>query len=773
MSRSTASFLTIRSLTALSKVSSSLTSCDSTKTLCLLKNLSTAIERFDFQNPNGYYEDDSLQNDQNPNGFCTEQSSVDFQQKPNEHGLNPNGGFTERRINDYRDNPLRQNGNCGFYGQNRGGLKQNRIDNCQKASGGYRESFSSEQQRNIVGENGNFKGHYGQIDGYGKQNSNGIYGESSRGFQQNSNEFYQHHGGVNSESHINEFQNNTFQQNGNFNDYGWYNNGQPHPNLSGAQPQMSRSGGNANVQNQYGPIHYGPGEVMQNRNGFNSQRFSESLGSFNGNCMQDTGQHQQALSGHYSGNFGIHQNSPSVYQQDQNGGQYQWDQSRRQYQQNPNEGQYQSYSGNIQNGMMASQVLNNCKHEDDFAEASKSSQNNGTLEQLDGLVKEGKVKEAVEVLGLLEKQCISVDLPTFSQLMQACGDAKAPEEAKAVHEHVERLLSPLRVSTYNGILKMYSECGSMDDAFSVFSNMTERDLTSWDTMITGLAKNGLGEDAVDIFSQFKQAGLKPDDQIFIGVFSACSALGDVVEGMLHFESMNKDYGIVPSMKHYVSIVDMLGSTGYLDEAQEFIEKMPMEPDVDIWEKLMNLCRMHGNLELGDRCAEIAEQLDPSRLNEKSKAGLVPVNASELAKEKENKKLASQNLLEVRSKVHEYRAGDTSHPETDKIYALIRGLRAQMKEAGYIPETRFVLHDIDQEGKEEALLAHSERLAVSHGLLSSPARAPIRIMKNLRVCGDCHSALKIISKIVGRELIIRDAKRFHHFKDGLCSCRDYW
>lgn len=188
---------------------------------------------------------------------------------------------------------------------------------------------------------------------------------------------------------------------------------------------------------------------------------------------------------------------------------------------------------------------------------------------------------------------------------------------------------------------------------------------------------------------------------------------------------------------------------------------------------MNLCRAHGNTVLGDCCAELVEQLDPSRLNVQSKAGLVPVKASDLTKDKEKKKLTSKNLLEVRSRVHEYRAGDTSHPENDKIYALLRGLRSQMKEAGYIPETKFVLHDIDQEGKEEALLAHSERLAVGYGLLNSPARSLIRVIKNLRVCGDCHTALKIISKIVGRELVIRDAKRFHHFKDGLCSCRDYW
>ncbi|GAB4837578.1 hypothetical protein Ancab_002428 [Ancistrocladus abbreviatus] len=117
--------------------------------------------------------------------------------------------------------------------------------------------------------------------------------------------------------------------------------------------------------------------------------------------------------------------------------------------------------------------------------------------------------------------------------------------------------------------------------------------------------------------------------------------------------------------------------------------------------------------------------------------------------------------------------DRSHPDSDKIYALLEGLKEQLKEAGYIPETRFVLHDIDQEVKEEALMSHSERLATAQGLLSSPARSPIRVIKNLRVCVDCHNAIKIISKLVGRELVMRDAKRFHHFNDGKCSCNDYW
>jgi pentatricopeptide repeat protein len=310
----------------------------------------------------------------------------------------------------------------------------------------------------------------------------------------------------------------------------------------------------------------------------------------------------------------------------------------------------------------------------------------------------------------------------------------------------------------------------MEDAKKLFSTMALHDLTSWSTIISGFVHNGLGEEATDFFDQFKQTGDKPDPRMFTHVFLSCGILGSVDEGMLHFESMQMDFGITPAMDHYASIVNMLGQSGYLDEAREFVERMPMEPSIDVWESLMNMCRLNGSRELGDRCTQIIERLDPSRLNEQSKMGLFPVNASDLAKEKERKKA---NSVEARSKVHEYRAGDRSHPETLKIYEELRYLAAHMKEAGYVADTRFVLHDVDPETKEDALLAHSERLAVSYGLITSAARAPIRVIKNLRSCGDCHTALKIISKLVGRQIIARDAKRFHHFENGVCSCKDYW
>ncbi|KAG6484020.1 pentatricopeptide repeat-containing protein At4g32450, mitochondrial-like [Zingiber officinale] len=402
------------------------------------------------------------------------------------------------------------------------------------------------------------------------------------------------------------------------------------------------------------------------------------------------------------------------------------------------------------------------------AEIGYSVTYKGTIEELNQFCKEKKMREAVEALVMLERNGFVVDLPRYLNLILACDDDKFKEEARKLHSHILQRFENVDVGVNNKFLSMYFKCSSTSDAYQLFDSMPHRNLTSWDTMIMGLANNGLGDDAIEMFTEFKQKGLTPDGGLFVSVFYVCGCLGAAEEGLLHFESMKKDFGIAPGMEHYLGIVDMLGRAGYLEEALEFIDQMPFEPSIDIWETLMTVSRLNGNLELGDLCAKVVEHLDASRLSEQSKKGLLLVKDSDLAKEKEKKK-----GLQLKSKIREYRAGDRSHPENDKLYAQLRCLQQQMKEAGYVPDTRFVLHDVDQESKEDALLAHSERLALSYALMTSSVRSDIRIMKNLRVCGDCHNALKIISKLVGRLIIARDAKRFHHFENGVCSCKDYW
>lgn len=396
------------------------------------------------------------------------------------------------------------------------------------------------------------------------------------------------------------------------------------------------------------------------------------------------------------------------------------------------------------------------------------------IEEFDAFCRQGNVKRAMHTMDTLASLSHVVDLDRLLRLAKLCGEVEASQEAKFVHGKISSLGFGLDASSYHVLIEMYSSCGLMNEASSVFEEIPEKDLETWCVMIRCLAKNGLGEDAIDMFTRFKTQGNKPDGRLFRGVFYACGLLGDVDEGLLHFVSMSRDYGIVPTVEDYVSVVEMLALPGLLDEALAFVERMPLEPNVDVWETLMNLSRVHGDVELGDRCAEIVEELDPTRLNQQSRDGYLPVKASDVEKAILKKRSGIHGLARIAtSRSHEYRAGDTNLPENDELLQLLRNLRTHMLERGYVCQTKLSLHDVDEESKENALLAHSERIAFARALLNTAPRHQFTIMKNLRVCIDCHNAFKIMADIVGRTVIMRDAKRFHHLKDGTCSCNDYW
>lgn len=138
-----------------------------------------------------------------------------------------------------------------------------------------------------------------------------------------------------------------------------------------------------------------------------------------------------------------------------------------------------------------------------------------------------------------------------------------------------------------------------------------------------------------------------------------------------------------------------------------------------------------------------------------------------------KKGAGCSWITAGNAVHVFQAKDTSHERNSEIQAMLAKLRGEMEAAGYIPDTSFALFDLEEEEKAMEVWYHSEKIALAFGLISIPAGVPIRITKNLRVCGDCHSAIKFISGIVGREIIVRDNNLFHRFRDNQCSCRDYW
>ncbi|KAM6558165.1 hypothetical protein CsatA_027404 [Cannabis sativa] len=427
----------------------------------------------------------------------------------------------------------------------------------------------------------------------------------------------------------------------------------------------------------------------------------------------------------------------------------QWNNQNPSYPQRPNPSQW---SGQVQNSnqMSNNQALN--RGQGQAFENQIPNVIQPSVSDLGRLCQEGKVKEAIE---LMDKEGVKADPNCFHALFELCGQSKLLDNAKKVHDFFLQSTWRSERQLINKVIEMYVKCGSMTDARRVFDYMTDRTLDSWNLMINGYADNGLGDDGLQLFEQMREKGFQPNSETFLAVFSACGSADAVEEAFIHFESMKTEYGIAPEMEHYLGILGVYGKCGHLNEAEDYIAKLPFEPTVEVWEALRDYAQIHGDVDLLDRTEEIIAALDQS----KAVTNKIPTPPP--------KKLNAINMLDGKNKIVEFK-NPTLYKDDEKLKAL-----SGMREAGYVPDTRYVLHDIDQEAKEQALLYHSERLAIAYGLISTPARTPLRIIKNLRVCGDCHNAIKIMSKIVGRELIVRDNKRFHHFKDGKCSCGDYW
>lgn len=192
--------------------------------------------------------------------------------------------------------------------------------------------------------------------------------------------------------------------------------------------------------------------------------------------------------------------------------------------------------------------------------------------------------------------------------------------------------------------------------------------------------------------------------------------------------------------------------------------------------------MYGKPELGKIAADNLFELDPQDsgnhvlLSNMFAAAGRWEEANLVRKEMKDvgiKKGAGCSWISVKNRVHVFQAKDTSHERNSDIQAMLAKLKREIKAAGYIPDTNFALYDLEEEERESEVSYHSKKIALAFALIVVPPGVPIRITKNLRICVDCHSAIKFISGIVGREVIVRDNNRFHHFRDDQCSCRDYW
>ncbi|XP_026389171.1 pentatricopeptide repeat-containing protein At5g16860-like [Papaver somniferum] len=400
-----------------------------------------------------------------------------------------------------------------------------------------------------------------------------------------------------------------------------------------------------------------------------------------------------------------------------------------------------------------------------------------------GYAQQGDANDSVKVFSEMMRGSSTPNAFTISCVLMACSRLSALRSGKEIHAYALRNRyenSMLHVA--NCLIDMYSKCGDVDAARNVFDNMKQRNDVSWISLMTGYGMHGRGEDALEYFDGMLKAGFVPEGLTFVVVLYACSHSGMVDQAINYFNNMTKDFGVIPQVEHYACMVDVLGRAGRLNEAVELINRMPVEPSQIVWVALLSACKTHTNVELGELASKKLLEMDSENDGSYTLLSNIYADAGcwndvarirSLMKKSGIRKRPGYSYVQGKKGNTTFFVGDRSHPQSEQIYKVLADLILRIKELGYIPKTRYALHDVADEEKNDLLSEHSEKLALAYGILTSYPGAPIRIIKNLRICGDCHSAITFISKIVDHEIIVRDPSRFHHFKKGSCSCKGYW
>lgn len=368
---------------------------------------------------------------------------------------------------------------------------------------------------------------------------------------------------------------------------------------------------------------------------------------------------------------------------------------------------------------------------------------------------------------------------TLVCVLSACARIGALTCGKEIHAHALRIGVSYDGFVPNAILDMYVRCGRMEYAWKQFFS-TDQNVSTWNILLTGYAERGKGTLAIELFRRMVESNVVPDEVTFISILCACSRSGMVTEGLEYFDSMKYKYSITPNLKHYACVVDLLGRAGKLDDAYEFIQKMPMKPDPAVWGALLNACRIHRRVELGELAAKNIFRDDTTSVGYYILLSNLYADNDIWDQVAEVRKMMRQNgiivdpgcsWVEIKGRVHAFLSGDNFHPQIKEINALLERFYEKMKENGIQGSKNSHHMDTMETSKADIFCGHSERFSIAFGLINSAPGMPILVNKNLYMCKSCHNTVKFISKEVRREISVRDAERFHRFKGGLCSCMD--
>ncbi|KAK9111405.1 hypothetical protein Scep_018924 [Stephania cephalantha] len=378
-------------------------------------------------------------------------------------------------------------------------------------------------------------------------------------------------------------------------------------------------------------------------------------------------------------------------------------------------------------------------------------------------MRSGCPEKGLEWFGEMRGRGLAMNEAVVVSVLSASAQLGLLEPGRLVHSAIRLGEFPITVAVGTALVDMYAKCGCIDTSRKVFDGMPRRDVWSWNVMICGLAAHGLAKEALLQFGRFVREGFVPGNVTFFGVLNACSRAGLVDDGRHYFKLMTEFYRLEPEMEHYGCMVDLLARAGL----------------TVLWATLLGACKIHGLVELGETIGKKLIKSDPmhdgnyvllSSIHAQARKWDDVLRVRRLMVNRGANKVAGWSLIEAEGKVHNFLAGEKEHTRVVEIYKMLKVIERRLVDAGYSPDVSPVLHDMGEEEKENAIWEHSERLAIAFGLLVTLDKVGecIRIVKNLRVCGDCHEVCKMISKVFEREIIVRDGINVDPCKEWLAE-----
>ncbi|XP_059632305.1 pentatricopeptide repeat-containing protein At4g33170-like [Cornus florida] len=402
-----------------------------------------------------------------------------------------------------------------------------------------------------------------------------------------------------------------------------------------------------------------------------------------------------------------------------------------------------------------------------------------------GLAQNSRSFEALSYFADMRACNVGSSMYSLSGALRGVAELAALEQCRIIHGHsvVTGLGSKVIVAT--ALVDGYGKCGLILDARGLFDELLpDMNVIGWNAMMAAYAQQGDNNSVTELFGSMEARGLVPDEYSFLALLTSFCNAGLVSETEHWLAKMKLDYGLEPWLEHYTCLVGAMGRAGRLEDAERVAMTLPFEPDAAVWRALLSTSAYHGNADMARAMAKRLLELDPRD----DSAYVIVANAfagagrwqevkevRKMMKDKRVRKKGGRSWIEVRGEVHVFLAGDKKHERADEIYTKLAELMEEIEKLGYVPIWDEVLHEMEEAEKREVLWHHSEKLAVAFGLLSgaAPPGKALRIVKNLRICRDCHEAMKYISRVVKREIIVRDVNRYHRFLNGSCTCRDYW